>query len=514
MLKNSIQKKKIKILPEIRIKRFISTSDGITILALIITIIVLIILSGITIVGLTGEEGLIKNVQKSKNDTEIANEKEIVEVSTTQSMGDNSRGNIIQNELQNKINLNTNDDNRAEVIDNGNTLIVKFIKSNRYYEVDRNGNVSEPIIITNDEYAGDLTKGNQCDGTQEKPYKISSIEDLVAFSQNVNNGNNYDDKYIILTKTLDFKSIFSYNDYTTTKYGDLNQDGQIEDIKTELTKTDDGCIGFTPIGQNKNDNAFFSGIFDGKGNEINNIYINSKSSAGLFDVATRGFEIINLGISGNINAQGGPAGGILARTINMDEQKQIILNCYNKCDVSANFLSGGYQGVGGIVGGGQYVAINLDIINCYNTGNITLKSGSENCIGAGGIIGEFRGDDATLNVSNCYNIGKITSVSKAGGILGTIWAEGTSRIENCYNIGEILGSTRYNIAHANLIENCYYKKTSYNGADSASTISFNNIKEENIAQKLNNYITENLKQDVWKYWKYDEEENLIFVEEN
>ena len=58
MLKNSIQKKKIKILPEIRIKRFISTSDGITILALIITIIVLIILSGITIVGLTGEEGL------------------------------------------------------------------------------------------------------------------------------------------------------------------------------------------------------------------------------------------------------------------------------------------------------------------------------------------------------------------------------------------------------------------------------------------------------------------------
>ncbi len=40
--------------------------NGITILALIITVIILIILAGITIAGLTGENGLIQNARKSK----------------------------------------------------------------------------------------------------------------------------------------------------------------------------------------------------------------------------------------------------------------------------------------------------------------------------------------------------------------------------------------------------------------------------------------------------------------
>ena len=39
---------------------------GITILALLVTIIILLILAGISVATLTGENGLIKNARKSK----------------------------------------------------------------------------------------------------------------------------------------------------------------------------------------------------------------------------------------------------------------------------------------------------------------------------------------------------------------------------------------------------------------------------------------------------------------
>ena len=45
---------------------------GITLLALSITIIILLILAGITIVGLTEENVIIKNAEKANNETEIS----------------------------------------------------------------------------------------------------------------------------------------------------------------------------------------------------------------------------------------------------------------------------------------------------------------------------------------------------------------------------------------------------------------------------------------------------------
>ena len=72
---------------------------GITILALTITIIILLILAGITIVGLTGKNGLIKNAGQAKEETEISNEKEILERATATTMGKDRRGNIEEENL-------------------------------------------------------------------------------------------------------------------------------------------------------------------------------------------------------------------------------------------------------------------------------------------------------------------------------------------------------------------------------------------------------------------------------
>lgn len=175
--------------------------------------------------------------------------------------------------------------NKATIMEDIETIIVKFNASNRYYQIDVNGNLEGPKELIKDEYAGDISKGNTDAGkTAENPYVISCIEDLVVFSMMAGGGkselnipsNNFKDKFVILERPLDFKSIFSYDDYTTKKYGDLNGDGTEDELKTELTKQGDTCVGFTPI-------AAFYGTFDGKNNKIYNLYQNrGTNNAGLF----------------------------------------------------------------------------------------------------------------------------------------------------------------------------------------------------------------------------------------
>ena len=63
-------------------------------------IIILLILAGITINAITGDNGIIGNAGQAKEETEIANEREIVEKATVQAMGNNKYGNIEEDELQ------------------------------------------------------------------------------------------------------------------------------------------------------------------------------------------------------------------------------------------------------------------------------------------------------------------------------------------------------------------------------------------------------------------------------
>ena len=80
------ENQKIKKLEEIQ------TQKGITLLVLIVTIIILLILAGITIETLTGENGIINNTKSAKEQTEIANEKEILEKATVEAMGNINMG--------------------------------------------------------------------------------------------------------------------------------------------------------------------------------------------------------------------------------------------------------------------------------------------------------------------------------------------------------------------------------------------------------------------------------------
>ena len=100
----------------------------------------MVFIVGITIAGLTGKNGLINNTEEAKKQTEIANEKEILERATAGAMAQDSRGNIKKENLQNKLNNETGE-GKTEVSDVGEEFEVLFTDSNRYYAIDKNGNI-------------------------------------------------------------------------------------------------------------------------------------------------------------------------------------------------------------------------------------------------------------------------------------------------------------------------------------------------------------------------------------
>ena len=200
--------------------------SGITLITLVVTIIILLILAGITIATITSDNGIIKNANDAKEQTEIAEEKEIVDRATIQAMGNNKRGNLVKDELQDELDRITNV-GKTDVEDSSDEFNVIFTNSNRYYTVDKDGNIIEEGKIVIDKSPGDITKDENGDYIEEdKPYEIWCIEDLIEWSQNYQN---YQDSNIILGRTLNFKSNYSYSN------GKMLGCNSIEELKELLT---------------------------------------------------------------------------------------------------------------------------------------------------------------------------------------------------------------------------------------------------------------------------------------
>ena len=94
--------------------REIKTNKGITLIALVITIIVLLILAGVTIAMLTGDNGILTKANNSKNETAKATAKEKVQTEVMASYG--TDGNIDLNQL------NKNLQNISGIKYNGNSI--------------------------------------------------------------------------------------------------------------------------------------------------------------------------------------------------------------------------------------------------------------------------------------------------------------------------------------------------------------------------------------------------------
>ena len=160
-----------------------SKKDGITLIALVITILVLLILAGITIGTVASDNGILQNSVKAKERTEIAEEREIVDTAAVQAMSKNNRGIIEKTKLETELD-NLTGEGETEVTEDTEEggYFVKFIESGRIYKVDENGNVEylgqEEELLTKAEITADPERDTTPKLTQEVDLTVKTIIDI------------------------------------------------------------------------------------------------------------------------------------------------------------------------------------------------------------------------------------------------------------------------------------------------------------------------------------------------
>ena len=331
--------------------------------------------------------------------------------------------------------------------------------------------------------------------------EISTKEELIEFANDVNSGNDYKGKTVVLIEDIDLE-------------GNANNQ-------------------WTPIGIDNN--YSFDGVFDGKNHTIKGIYIDSnKEYLGLFGNVYAG-EIRNLKIEsgtiiGNENSKyiGGIVGDMSSYvsgytsilenchnvSVNIQSKATDLLNfiggicgsfdsegfvkeCSNKASIKTNIASS----VGGVIGNfsGFYKA---ELCDSFNMGDIlNSKIDSYNNSGIGGIVGSLSGD---VKIESSFNVGKIKGDVTVGGIVGSFFSVRTNSnvISNCYNIGSVTGNRECgSIIGANgasivdskggKITNCYYLSgTAQNayGINRGGTVSA--VSKSQFDMKTLNFVTQ------------------------
>jgi len=346
-------------------------TTGITLIALIITIIVLLILAGVSISVLTGDNGVLTQAQQAKVNTDLAKERELVEMAIVSAYTETSNYTKIgSTQLQNELSKNFDD-----YIFNANadgSFTIKF--DNREYQISDTGTL---IYI---EHVNDTTPGFLAGtGTESDPYLIESGEDLVVFSYNVRNGNSYEGKYVELRNNINLASLNSFVDGERTDYGTYGYSGKLKDEIQE--------IGFIPIGQTEFTPDEMSSL-----SETGNIF------KGTFN--GNYYTISNYNIRANINVEEKYiCYGLFSHNLGTIQNLIVIAN------VECQFSSRRFCSISILCG-----ASKGQILNCLTEGRIVGISGYMS-FNFGGIVGS---NGAGGNVKNCVNGATIT-----GALIGT-----------------------------------------------------------------------------------------------
>ena len=284
----------------------------------------------------------------------------------------------------------------GEVINNGTITGGTFNGT-----VNNNGTINDGTFngeVTNNGTINDGTFNTPItgSGTKDAPYQISTAAQLKRFRNIVNGTGGQTPNPAACAKLT--------NDIVLND-GTFDANGTYTPGSSSKAAEE-----WTPIGKytNDNDNAPYTGIFDGQGHSIKGLYVNSASDTcvGLFGYL-EGAAVRNLTVDGYVQGSGA-AGGIAGYVLNA-----AIENCSNHCSV----LGGSNRNSGGIAGINYNSAT---IIDCYNVGTIR---DSVNATYHGGIAGYNKG-----TVSNCYNVGTISSSDCGGEIVGA----NSGTVENCY----------------------------------------------------------------------------------
>ena len=303
------------------------------------------------------------------------------------------------------------------------------------------------------------------DGTESNPYRIRTAQQLMNFAWMVNDGEEYEGKYFLMTDDI------VLNEGVITENGSFNTKGSFKD-----------CIGIGHYNTFVDDD--FGGIFDGGGHTIYGFYRNivegkkEHFTAALFYSLDNAI-VQNLNISHSFihNYQANIADG--TGYIAGSAYKSTIANCHVTKSIieSCGYGTRGHGkyhrffSVGGIAG----IIEKSTVKDCSFSGNINVGPSSiqdRTFVSAGGIVGSME-DNYDNTIANCLTEGDIkysctyqVNQESIGGIVG--FADKNFRISGCCNkmnlysveaegghlcMGGILGLLECD-GHSYIIERC------------------------------------------------------------
>jgi hypothetical protein len=318
-------------------------------------------------------------------------------------------------------------------------------------------------------------------------------------------------------------------------FRDLVNDGGKSNICAKVVADIDlNRVAWEPVGLNS---TGYTGVFDGGGWSIQNVYIDSISNtlkvyqtnsskeyqiqvAGLFGVVGSGGMVKNVNISGNVsgdiysrNSTGVYIGGLVGTNFGTVEE------CFSTCAISnLSINNDDYIGIGGLVGNAYSGAV---IRNCYNVGAVSADiyvtdTSYRNYIG--GMVGL-----ADCQLYNCYSAAPISISTNSynlrlGGFVGNA---GGNQLDNCYFDRNVCTAASY-------VAGCDFSSSSaYNPAGCAPK-STSEMKTTEFVTTLGNafaYDYENVndgypvlavmtygEQEDWSQW-FDDEVNGTVIDQ-
>ena len=421
---------------------------------------------------LTGDNGILTQAQNAKEETTKVEEEEKIKMAVMgSSINDDGFVEMIdetsfKNELKNQFG-----NQKLDVVVNGDgSFIITVEDTQRKYYVN-----DDKTVINSDNII-----------------EIGTADELMSFRDDVNNGNSYEGKAVLLTSDIALSGEWEPIGYYDQSSNEKNPDVETNKPFRGIFDGGNCTINGIKITTNKSYQGLFSFVVDGTIRNViigenNNITGNNRVGGVVGYLYGLEGNISNCINYANINCSGSNIGGIVGKIAGKCE----IFNCKNHGNITASGTIGGILGSSNGTDWEQFVNVSNTITNCGNYGEIVnnninyssagiagyFKGDILNCCNKnrisegtdiGGIVGGFYG-----KIENSYNINSISGQNDVGGIVGALAKSIDSTensIKNCYSLGEVsgIGNVKGDIIGMNYdgeIYNCYTKENTFTAED-------------------------------------------------
>ncbi len=213
------------------------------------------------------------------------------------------------------------------------------------------------------------------DGTEESPYKITSVEDLNTLAERVNAGNDFKGKYFKLANDIEFTHTTKWENAATSSENNFTAIGfrdWVDDIQ-----------------------YMFNGVFDGDGKTIRGIRINNSDSyQGLFGLLGAGAKVEKLRLADIVVIGYDFAGSVVGKNSGV----------ISDCIVDSVFIKG-YVGLGGLAGFNEGGTL---------SGNLAIRVTISGDCGYGAIVGVISSGSLSNNFYTACTLNGVANATNVG----------------------------------------------------------------------------------------------------